>query len=127
MLIKIVVLYKQNETLISSDETLLFATHAKPHKSPWKDKICWWFLEMLSRSDVETSIYTYHHCVKIVNYAVLSDPYFPVFGMNMVFYGRNVHIHSKYRKTRNRQKSIFGHFLRSAQHQKCIFVKVSVM
>ena len=66
MLLKCFVLYKQNETLMSSDETFLFATHAKPQKKPSKDKICWWVLEMLSCSELETSIYTYHHCVKNV-------------------------------------------------------------
>ena len=42
---------EQTETLVSSDETVLFITHAKPHKKPSKNT---------KRSGLGTSIYTSH-------------------------------------------------------------------
>ena len=43
------------------------------------------------------------HCVKSVNYGVISGPYFP--------------IQSKYRKTWTRNNSVFGRFSRSMNYR----------
>ena len=42
-------------------------------------------------------------------YGVISGPYFPVFGLNEIYFV-NLRIQSKYRKIRTRNNSIFGHF-----------------
>ena len=47
---------------------------------------------------------------KVPKYGDISDPYFPVFGMNTEIYSVNLRIQCKYRKIRTRNNSIFGHF-----------------
>ena len=46
-------------------------------------------------------------------YGVISDPYFPVFGLNTKIYSANLRIQSEYRKIRTRKNSVFGLFSRS--------------
>ena len=43
-------------------------------------------------------------------YGVISDPYFPVFGLNAEIYGVNLRIQFEYRKIRTRNNSVLGHF-----------------
>ena len=46
-------------------------------------------------------------------YGVISDPYFPVFGLNTKIFSANLRIQSEYRKIRTRKNSVFGLFSRS--------------
>ena len=46
-------------------------------------------------------------------YGVISDPYFPVFGLNTKIYSADLRIQSEYRKIRTRKNSVFGLFSRS--------------
>ena len=48
---------------------------------------------------------------------VISGPYFPGFGLNTEIFRVNLRIQSKYRKTRTRNNSVFGHFSRSGRSQ----------
>ena len=47
---------------------------------------------------------------KMSKYGVLSDSYFPVFGLNMEIYEINFCIQSKYGKIQTRKNSVFGPF-----------------
>ena len=51
---------------------------------------------------------------KVSKYGVISSLYFPVFRLKTEIYEVNLRIQSKYRKIRTRDKSVFGHFSRSA-------------
>ena len=55
---------------------------------------------------------------------VISDPYFPVFGLNTGIYGVNLRIQSEYRKMLIRNNSVFRHFSRSLIYT---FVYISIM
>ena len=57
------------------------------------------------------------HCVKNVEIRVFSGLYFPVFGLNMEIYSKNLLIQFEYRKIQARKKSVFGHLSRSANLQ----------
>ena len=46
-------------------------------------------------------------------YGVISDPHFPVFGLNTKIYSANLRIQSEYRKIRTRKNSVFGLFSHS--------------
>ena len=48
-------------------------------------------------------------------------PYFPVFGLNTEIYSINPCIHSKYRKIRTRNNSVFGHFSCSESYNFSFF------
>ena len=50
---------------------------------------------------------------EVSKYGVISDPYFPVFGLNTERYGASFCIQSDYRKIRTRNNSVCGHFSRS--------------
>ena len=51
---------------------------------------------------------------KVSKYAVISGPYFPLFGLNTEIYFVNIRIQFEYRKIWTRNNSVFGHFSRSA-------------
>ena len=55
-------------------------------------------------------IQLHSYCVESVQIWSLSDPYFPVLGLNTEIYGV---VQSEYRKIRTRKNSVFGHFSRS--------------
>ena len=46
-------------------------------------------------------------------YGVISDPHFPVFGLNTKIYSANLRIQSEYRKMRTRKNSVFELFSHS--------------
>ena len=50
---------------------------------------------------------------KVSKYGFISGPYFPVFQLNTDIYSVNLCIQSEYRKIRNRNNFVFGHFSRS--------------
>ena len=57
---------------------------------------------------------------------VISGPYFLVFRLNTEIYFVNIRIQSEYRRIQTRNKSVFGHFSRSAstiyfRHFPCLF------
>ena len=64
---------------------------------------------------------------KVSKYGVLSSPYFPVFGRNMVIYGVNVRIQSKNRKIRTRRNSVFGGFSRSEYISSRLLLNLNLM
>ena len=53
------------------------------------------------------------HCMKSAQMRSFSGPYFPIFGLNMEIYSKNLRIQSDYRKIRTRKSFVFGRFLRS--------------
>ena len=84
--------------------------------------------------------YEHYTAWKASRYGVISGPYFPVFGLNTEIYKVNsVRIQSKYRKTRTRNNSVFGHFSSSVHwsvnvqntryflHQNVLFQLIEVL
>ena len=70
------------------------------------------------RIDAENELFTCLDATawKVSKYAVISGPYFPVFGFNTEIYEVNLRIQSEYRKIRTRNNSVFGHFSCSVQN-----------
>ena len=70
---------------------------------------------------------------KVFRFGVISGPYFPVFGLNLLtkIYGVNLRIQSEYRKIRTRNNSVFGHFscrvtISSSYHSRLLVSKSNI-
>ena len=59
---------------------------------------------------------------KLSKTGIFSSSYFPVFGLNTKICGANHCIQSEYRKIRTRKNSVFGHFSRSDNFSKNIYL-----
>ena len=64
---------------------------------------------------------------KVSKYGVISGPYFSLFELNTEIYSVNLRVQSKYRKTRTRNNSVFGHFTRSVTLSRVRLDSVSVL
>ena len=73
-------------------------------------------MEKLEQSEKEPIYLTLHK--KMPKYEDFSDPYFPLFRLNMKIYGVNLRIECKYGKIRTTKNSVFGQF--SCSGKKCI-------
>ena len=74
----------------------------------WLQNARWFFSKHTWKHDMMFSVYSVKMVTawKVSKYGVFSDPYCPVFGVNLC-------IRSECRKTRTRKNSVFGHFSRS--------------